>query len=406
MTDTRHPPHPILIGLLTVPYGIVLGWAFGSLPMALVKGGFYPVPATLLVDLGLSIYVWHLLSAPVVDVTLSLRRWYSIGLMGAILGIVPFCFLSQNPAISDVVRVLVGLSQVAALFILQPAVGFMVRYSSPDRVGRAAGWYQTGILGGQGIAMMGTSLLTGGTPGKLIFLAEAALIGTGMIAAYFLPIGRPEKETIPETATQALNEGRSWFRSSKGLFITCMALSPIGIGAAEVGWSLGVRLYAVPDEEVKWVLGTLSIAASLIGFLVGGWTADRYGKWTTWLRAATALALLALLIAFCPMRPWLFDTGIILYAFLSSSCTAAFWAILVQAVSPRLAITKITLLSMLIGIPIYYMRAFDGSVADDFSFQLMLIVEAVVSLVCIGIALLLKRKLRIGDEDQNHRRAH
>jgi len=49
------------------------------------------------------------------------------------------------------------------------------------------------------------------------------------------------------------------------------------------------------------------------------------------------------------------------------------------------------------GLKPIFARAFDGSVADDFSFQLMLIVEAVVSLVCIGIALLLKRKLRIED---------
>lgn len=387
-----------MIGLLTLPYGIALGWAFDSLPMVLIKNGFYPVPATLLVDLGLSIYAWHLLFAPVVDLSLSLRRWYGIGLGLAIVGIAPFCWLSLRPETSDVMKVLAGLSQVGALVILLAATGFMARHISADRMGRAAGWYQTGILGGQGIALLCTSLLAGGVAWKIMFLVEAALMMTGMIALFRLPAGQPrKKEAIAQTAVQALADSRSWFRSSKGIFITLMALSPIGIGAATVGWNIGVRLYAIPESEMRLVIGPFSIVASLIGFQVGGWAADRFGEWTTWLRAATVLALLALLIAFCPSIRWLFDAGVLLYAFFAGICTAAFWAIILQAVSPTLVITKITLLSLLIGVPIYYMRAFDGIICDDYSFQFMLIGEALVSFLAIGVAILLKRRLGIGE---------
>ncbi len=398
LTNVRNPTPPIIIGLLTLPYGIAVGWAFGSLPMALVKNGFYPVPTTLLVDLGLAVYTWHLLFAPVVDLSLSLRRWYSIGLALAIVGIVPFCWLSLKPEISDVMKALAGLSQVAALLILLAANGFMARYISPTSLGRAAGWYQTGILGGQGIALLCTSLLTGGISWKIMFLVEATLMLTGMVVLFRLPEGHTEKkETTAQAAAQILADSRSWFRSTKGIFITLMALSPIGIGAATVGWNIGVQLYAIPDSEVRLVTGPLSIVVSLIGFLVGGWAADRFGKWTTWLRAATVLALLALLIAFCPFITWLFDAGVLLYAFFAGICTSAFWAILVQAVSPRLVVTKITLLSLLIGVPIHYMRTFDGNVCDNFSFQFMLIGEALVSFIAIVAASLLKRKLRIGE---------
>jgi MFS transporter, PAT family, beta-lactamase induction signal transducer AmpG len=381
-----------------LPYGIALGWVFGSLPMALVKNGFYPVPATLSVELGLSIYAWHLLFAPVVDLSLSLRRWYGIGLALAIVGILPFCWLSLKPETSDIMKALAGLSQVAALLILLAATGFMARHISPDRVGRAAGWYQAGILGGQGLALLCTSLLTGGVPWKIMFLVEAGLMMTGMLALFRLPAARPEKKaTITQAAAQALADSRSWFRSSKGIFITLMALSPIGIGAATVGWNIGVRLYAIPENEMQLVIGPFSIVASLIGFLVGGWAADRFGKWRTWLRAATILALLALLIAFCPSIAWLFDAGVLLYAFFASICTAAFWAIILQAVSPTLVVTKITLLSLLTGVSMHYMRAFDGNICDDYSFQFMLIGEALVSLLAIGVALLLKRRLGIGE---------
>jgi MFS family permease len=108
-----------------------------------------------------------------------------------------------------------------------------------------------------------------------------------------------------------------------------------------------------------------------VGYLVGGWASDRYGRWNTWLGAGSLLALMALLIAFCPYVPLLFDAGILIYIILAGCCLTAFWAIVVQAVSPRLAITKITLLSMLIGVA-----------------------EALLSLICIGVAILLKRRLR------------
>ena len=194
LTNVRNPTPPIIIGLLTLPYGIAVGWAFGSLPMALVKNGFYPVPATLLVEMGFAIYAWHLLFAPVVDLSLSLRRWYSIGLALTIVGIVPFCWLSLKPETSDVMKVLAGLSQVAALSILLAATGFMAKHISPANLGRAAGWYQAGILGGQGIALLCTSLITGGMAWKIMFLVEAGLMLTGMVALFRLPAGYPEKK--------------------------------------------------------------------------------------------------------------------------------------------------------------------------------------------------------------------
>jgi hypothetical protein len=100
-------------------------------------------------------------------------------------------------------------------------------------------------------------------------------------------------------------------------------------------------------------------------------------------------------MAFCPLISGLFNAGVLIYAFFSGVCAAAFWAIVVQAVRPRLPITKITLLSLLLGLALHYMRNIDGWLCDNFSFQVMLIAESLLSFICIGIALFLRRRLRI-----------
>ena len=383
MDNSVKQTHPVTVGLLT-------------LPTTLEQHGFLPVPATMVAALGLSLYTWQILAAPFVDLSLSLRRWYLIGLALSISGVLPFFWLPLKSDISDLMKGLVGVSQFGALLMLLASTGCMARYISANKMGRASGWYQVGITGGQGVAIISILTLSSAFSWKIVFLAELLLMLTGIYAFYLLPVVRPEiKVPIRVAVAEVLFEGRSWIRSSKGIFTCLMALSPIGIGAATVGWNNGFQLYAIPENEMRLVIGPLSIVCSLAGFLVGGWASDRYGRWATWLRAGGLLALMSLLITFCPFIHWLFDAGLLCYAFLSGFCAAAFWAIIMQSVSPLFAVTKIALLSMLLGISFSYMRAFDGSVCDDFSFQVMLLGEALLSFLFIGIALLLRRKLRI-----------
>jgi MFS transporter, PAT family, beta-lactamase induction signal transducer AmpG len=408
LIHSHRSAHPVIIGLLTLPYGIALGWAIYSLPATLVQNGFYLAPIMLVIAPAWFLSIGRILPAPFIDNSFSLRHWYLIGLTLTIGGMLPFFWLPPDQEMAQLMEFLICSSQVGALLLLLTASGYMARSVAANKLGWAAGWYQAGILGGQGLVLICADATRNPVSEEIVFGAEIVLMLTGMVTCYFLPVMRPEgkrtfgttvKMTVKTTVKEALADGRSWFRSSRGIFITLAALSPIGVGAASVGWSIGGRLYAIPMDEMKWVAGPLSIICSVAGFLVGGWAADRYGKWFIWFRAGGLLAVMALLLAFCPFIHWLFEAGILCYAFLSGSCTAAFWAIVVEAVSARLTITKITLLSMAIGVAAFYMRAFDGIVTDDYSFQIMLIVEALLSGIAIGIALLLRRKWNLAVHD-------
>lgn len=169
-----------------------------------------------------------------------------------------------------------------------------------------------------------------------------------------------------------------------------MALAPIGVGVAYVGWHQGFELYGASEFPTRTLIGPATTILTSAGLVIGGWASDRFGRWKTWLWAGTLLAATAIVLALFPPAPSYFLAGILLYTLIAACCTAAFWAIVVAAASPRLSITKITLITILTNVAVFYMRDFDGWAADDFSFRYMLVFEALLSLLCIGIMLLIR----------------
>jgi PAT family beta-lactamase induction signal transducer AmpG len=93
------------------------------------------------------LFLW----GPVVDLTLTPRRWYVLAVIVAaitlfFLGLIPF-----QPSAIAILTAMVFISQIAVTFVVLPA-GALMAYTVPDDAkGRAAGWYQAGNLGGNGI---------------------------------------------------------------------------------------------------------------------------------------------------------------------------------------------------------------------------------------------------------------
>jgi MFS transporter, PAT family, beta-lactamase induction signal transducer AmpG len=103
------------------------------------------------VAIGVSANLWRFLWGPVADLTLSARRWYLLGLgtSAATLLILAFLPLHQNAV--AVLMAVVFISQVAGTLIVLPVGGLMAHTVAELAKGRAAGSYQAGNLGGNGI---------------------------------------------------------------------------------------------------------------------------------------------------------------------------------------------------------------------------------------------------------------
>jgi hypothetical protein len=62
-----------------MPYGISGGYVAVTLPFVLTRAGFSVATTASIVAIGFSANVWRFLWGPVADLSLTLGRWYAIG---------------------------------------------------------------------------------------------------------------------------------------------------------------------------------------------------------------------------------------------------------------------------------------------------------------------------------------
>ena len=127
----RESTRPVTLFFLLLPYGISAGFVSITLPFFLTRAGFSVAAAGAIVALGVSANVWLFFWGPIVDLTLTPRRWYllAVGVAAAtlfLLGIVPF----QQSAIV-LLTAMVFISQIAVTFVVLP-MGALMAYTVPE----------------------------------------------------------------------------------------------------------------------------------------------------------------------------------------------------------------------------------------------------------------------------------
>src|SRR6266705_6284620 len=96
MTDepSAHRPQPMLVYLvLYLPYGIAGGYVNVTLAWLLSHAGATVAAIAVLGSMALLPNTWKVLWAPLVDTTLSAKKWFLIGLVVSTIGIAATAFL-------------------------------------------------------------------------------------------------------------------------------------------------------------------------------------------------------------------------------------------------------------------------------------------------------------------------
>jgi hypothetical protein len=393
MQDSRSSPFTFFF--LMLPVGIGTGFATVTLPFIMTRAGFPVATSASIVALGISANIWGFVLGPVIDLTLSLRRWTAIGLAILASGLLLLSLLPLRQNGVGALTALVFLTMVGVATTGLPVGGLMAHTVVLPEKGRAGGWNQAGLLGGTGLGggagVWLASHFSNALTGAVLFASVSACA----VTLYFVPDVRPAPgENLRQRMRQIGRDFRQMIRSPIVLFTIVMIAAPIGVGAASNLWSAVAPNWRAEPNTVALVAGFLSGFISAVGCVAGGWIADRAGRWWAFFGAGTAMALIAVIIAVGPRTPLAFASGVLCYAFSQGLAWAAFTAVMLLAIGRGAAATKFAILASLGNLPVVYMTALDGWVHDRSGVDRMLEAEALAAMVCIVVGLLVLRRLR------------
>jgi MFS family permease len=388
--DGRPEIRPPLFLLLVLPYGIANGFATVLLPFLITGAGHTVAEAAAVVSLALFPNMLRALIGPVVDLTLTLRRWYGIGAAACAATVL---LLGLLPIRTDTLALLGAaafLSGVGSNLLLVP-VGGMMALGVPDAMkGRAGGWYQAGLLGGIGLGGgAGIWLATHGSATVATLVLASVILSFAAVPLVLPELPRPGGAARIAERVRAIGQDLVHLvRSPAGLLALGLVAAPIGAGAAANLWSAVAPYWHASADLVALTTGALFAVASAVGSVVGGWIADRVSRWVAFFGAGGLMAATTLTMAAAPPTPATFGAGVVVYGLTLGMVNAAFSAILLYAIGRGAASTKYAVMSSVGNAPVAYMTALDGWAHDRFGAAGMLRFETAVGVgaVLLGVA--------------------
>lgn len=367
-----------------LPFGISSGFVSITLPFILTHDGFSVIEASAIGAMGLFPNVWRFLWGPVADLTLTMRRWYCIGIASSVATLLLLALAPLHGSAGRWLGAVVFISQVAASLVILPVGGLLAHTVSDAVKGRAAGWFQAGNLGGTGIGGgAGLWLATHYSRATAGSVLAFAMVAFGVSILFVPDVRVVVTETVGERLRLMARDVKTMVSTRLPLFTIALVITPIGAGAMIGLWSAVSADWSASADRVALVTGLLGGLVSAIGCLIGGWIADRHGRWWAYFGSGVALAAAASLMALAPRSPLTYSVGVLAYSLFCGMAYSAFSAIILFAIGRGVASTKYALLSSLGNIPVIYMTLFNGWMHDSYGVTWMLHAEALVSMVSV-----------------------
>ena len=376
--DPQHHLHPSVFLVLILPFGMMSGFLTVAVAFILAQAGVSVEKIAGLIFLSYIPHTWKFAWAPIADTTLSRKTWYIIAAVVAAAGIWATSLCAQGGNISMLPAILIA-SNVAVTF-LGMSVESLMAYDTPENEkGRAAGWFQAGNLGGNGLG--------GGVGLWLAHRAGANLAGAGlavlcllcMLGLFFVaePAATHRVGGVFKSLINVFRDLWSVARSRRGMLALILCFLPIGSGAASNLWSAVSGDWHASAHTVELVTGILAGVISAVGCLAGGWICDRMNRKKAYVMYGILQAATAVGMAVAPRTESMYAIFTSLYAFMTGLTYAGFSAFVLEAMGKGAAATKYNVFAALSNTPIAYMTKIDGHAHDRHGAAGMLYTEAV-----------------------------
>jgi PAT family beta-lactamase induction signal transducer AmpG len=378
-------PHPVVWLILYIPFGALGGFVSVALTFLATKNGISISEGALIIGSQMLINWLKWLWAPVVDITLSPKRWYVISTAFSALGVLAMSAvpLGQNTlgwlllivAAANLINSVVGMAVEAMIAVLTPA----------HQIGKASAWFQAGNLGGAGL---------GGALGLLLIqvLPQPWMSGAIMgiifmaccLALLFLPdIPSHVTDQRPLRAMKTVSVGLwKMVKTRDGYMTAFLCMLPVATGAAQgtLTQAAVAAHWGAGAGHVELVQGLFAGLITAIGCFAGGWICHRMNPRAAYAFFGIALALVAVAMAYSPATISTYIVWNMIYSFVVGLSYAAFTAMALIAIGGSAAATGYNVFASLSNFPIWWLGLLLGYIADHSGPRAMLVTEAALGI--------------------------
>lgn len=369
---------PPLFAIVFLPRGIALGFVVVTLSYALAHSGVSVADIAGLAALALLPTTLKFIISPIIDMTLTSKRWYLMAVTALTVCLAGFALTPLTAASLPLLRLLCLLTGALMSIVFIAAMAVMAHATPAAGRGAAGGWTQVALMGGHGLGGgLGLWIATHASGPKV-----AALVLAGCCLVCVLPVllTRIPRLTTAErlTARMALIAADVWrfVRTRDGALAIAVLLSPAAIGGATGLLAASSHAWQASSDLVALVCGALSGLAAAPGCVAGGYLSNRFSARTVYVVGALIFAAGEAAMAVSPHTRATFAGFVLLNAFLLGVANGAYLALIYGCLSNRSVATLGSLLASLGQVPVTLVTLIVGRVATAHGANAMLLVEA------------------------------
>ncbi len=384
----RQFTHPLVFLLLIIPFGAASGFLTVTVVYLLGKAGVSPTASGALVAASFFPHTIKFLYAPLVDLTFKRKQWFITASITSAIGIAALGMIPPTNAGLALLSLTAVLGNFATAFLSMSVESLMVYNTAPQALGRTAGWFQAGNLGGSGLGgglAMEIAQRTSHAWLPGVVLAVICLL-TG-IAILFTnePEPHPFLDETPDHITnkntplvklryivwpairQVLRDLWEVASSRTGYLGLVICFLPIGSGAGATLFPQFATEWQVSATDVGLTTGTINGLLSALGCLIGGYFCDRMDRKLAYGAFGVIMAICAVFMAWAPHNRIMFYVFVLTYGFITGLCFASFTAVTLEAIGKGAAATKYSIFASLSNTPIAYMNLVNGYFYENYN---------------------------------------
>ena len=383
--DSPKSTHPIVFFFFYIPFGIFSGYLTVTLAFQFSRSGVSLQQIAGLAAVNLLPQVFKFIWAPLVDITLSLKKWYLLATVITAATIFATGVIPINSSNLLLFTFMILISSFARSFI-SAAIGGLAAGTSHKIKGRIGGYCQAGNLGGgAGLWLARNS--------SYIWLPAATLAFVCIICCAALlfikePVSTIRVKRFSKTISNAVADVWLTLKTSRGFLALILNILPLGTGAAGFLFAAVAKDWNSGANTVALVTGGLGGLAIIVGCLIGGRICDRVNRQKAFVSFSLLQGVCCVGMAFCPHIPLMYTIWTLGYALVNGFVNAAYSSFNLEAASHGAAASKFELYSSMSYLPLYLMFWISGIAYAKWGAFGLLNMEAAVAVAAAMVYLL------------------